>query len=79
MSSERLLFPDHADPDDPRVAHAHRQATACMTPVRVPFEGVGLTGWFCRAHRGRGPRPLLVLLNGFDGPAQEMHTRSPGG
>ncbi len=74
----------HADPDDPRVEHAHRQTTACfashaalvehpMTPVRIPFEGVELTGWFSQAHRGRGPRPLLVLHNGFDGPAEEMH------
>ncbi len=74
----------HADPDDPRVEHAHRQAAACfashaalaehpMTAVRVPFEGAELTGWLSRAHRGRGPRPLLMLHNGFDGAAEEMH------
>lgn len=74
----------HAQPDDPRVERAHRSATACftahaalsehlMTPVRVPFEGVELTGWFSRAHRGDGPRPLLELHNGFDGSAEEMH------
>jgi alpha-beta hydrolase superfamily lysophospholipase len=74
----------HGNAADPRIGQSHHRSAASfaahaelaphgITPVRIPFEGVELAGWFSRAHTGTGPRPLLLLHNGFDGPAQEMH------
>ncbi|MCM2422650.1 alpha/beta hydrolase [Streptomyces sp. RKAG293] len=72
----------HGNPDDPRIDHAYEQSVACfhdaishlpdVTPVKIPYEGAMLRGYFYRA-AGEGPRPALVMHNGFDGAAEELH------
>lgn len=77
----------HGNPADPRIDHAYRRSTECFhhaaalcTPpievVEIPYEGTVLHGYFYRATDGRDndpPRPTMVLHNGFDGTAEEMH------
>jgi alpha-beta hydrolase superfamily lysophospholipase len=72
----------HGNPDDPRHFHAYDRSVECFgqaapllpvpaRPVRIPYQGTTLPGWFYRA--GDGPRPLVILHTGFDGSAEEMH------
>ena len=77
----------HGNPADPRIDHAYRRATQCFqaaaalfTPaievVEIPYEDTVLHGYFYRAAGSEGdgtPRPTMVLHNGFDGGAEEMH------
>lgn len=82
----------HADPHDPRIAHAYRLGVECfeaaiaiprpfedaeassIAPVRIPYEGRTLRGYFYRAAANPGEtRPTIVMHNGFDGSAEEMH------
>ncbi|MFI5717405.1 amino acid permease [Nocardia sp. NPDC051750] len=45
-----------------------------ITPVRIPYEGRTLRGYLYRAATGYGEkRPTIVMHNGFDGSAEEMH------
>ncbi|MFI1769376.1 alpha/beta hydrolase [Streptomyces sp. NPDC020800] len=72
----------HGDPDDPRIDHAYERGVACfrdaiahlpgVTPVEIPYEATVLRGYFYRA-AGTGPKPALVMHNGFDGAAEELH------
>jgi len=76
----------HGSPDDPRVDAAYFRSVACFraaaalfTPVvqsvQIPYERTVLHGYLYRA-AGAGPgerRPAMVLHNGFDGTAEEMH------
>lgn len=72
----------HGNPDDPRVDHAYERGVACfrdaiahipgITPVEIPYEDTVLHGYFYRAP-GKGPKPTLVMHNGFDGAAEELH------
>src|SRR5580698_8374413 len=77
----------HGNPSDPRISHAYQRATECFhaaaglfTPaievVQIPWEGHVLHGYFYRAagtDRDQVPRPAMILHNGFDGTAEEMH------
>ncbi|MEC3981209.1 alpha/beta hydrolase family protein [Amycolatopsis sp. H20-H5] len=73
----------HGNPDDPRVEYAYTRNVECFhaaaalyTPaiesVEIPYEGTVLRGYFYRA-AGEGPKPTMVMHNGFDGSAEEMH------
>lgn len=72
----------HGDPADPRIAHAYERGVSCfrdavaripgIIPVQIPYEGTVLHGYFYRA-AGNGPQPALVMHNGFDGAAEELH------
>ncbi|MET7987710.1 alpha/beta hydrolase [Streptomyces sp. NPDC005281] len=72
----------HGNPDDPRIDHAYERGVACfrdavahlpgVTPVEIPYEDAVLRGYFYRA-AGEGPGPTLVMHNGFDGAAEELH------
>ncbi|MBX7467651.1 esterase FrsA [Streptomyces sp. MAG02] len=73
----------HGNPDDPRIAASYERAVAAfhaaaelftprIEPVEIPFEGTFLRGYFYRAP-GEGPAPTIVMHNGFDGTAEEMH------
>lgn len=72
----------HANPDDPRVDHAIERSVACfraaiarmdgIEPVEIPYEETVLHGYLYRAP-GPGPKPVLVMHNGFDGSAEELH------
>ncbi|MFI2352784.1 alpha/beta hydrolase family protein [Streptomyces sp. NPDC019443] len=72
----------HGNPDDPRIDHAYERSVACfrdaiahfpdVTPVEIPYEDTVLRGYFYRA-AGKGPKPAVVMHNGFDGAAEELH------
>jgi pimeloyl-ACP methyl ester carboxylesterase len=72
----------HADPGDPRVKYSYERSVSCFAeagriftppiePVSVPYDGTVLHGYFYPG--GSGPRPVVVMHNGFDGSAEEMH------
>lgn len=59
-----------------RAVESFQAAAACFVPavepVQIPFEGKVLYGYFYRAS-ARGVRPAIIMHNGFDGSAEEMH------
>ncbi|NUR83828.1 MAG: alpha/beta fold hydrolase [Nonomuraea sp.] len=68
----------HGDPGDPRIDAAYARQVACfhkyaeiagIERVEIPFEGTSLPGYF---YRGTGGA-TVVMHNGFDGSAEEMH------
>jgi pimeloyl-ACP methyl ester carboxylesterase len=72
----------HGDPGDPRVEYSYSQAVSCfqaavalfetpVTPVQIPYDDTVLHGYFYSG--GSGVRPTVVMHNGFDGSAEEMH------
>ncbi|MFD7030718.1 alpha/beta hydrolase family protein [Streptomyces sp. NPDC059917] len=77
----------HGNGDDPRIRHAydasvrcfHRAAelfTASVEPIEIPYEGTTLPGYLYRpagTDGSGGALPTLVMFNGFDGTAEEMH------
>ena len=80
-SSEFFL---HANPDDPRVKRAYERSTVCyraaaplfaptIEPIEIPYEGTTLPGYFHSPDTSGRPRPTVLLNNGFDGSAEEMH------
>jgi dienelactone hydrolase len=80
-SSEFFL---HANPDDPRMKRAYERsvasykaAAALFTPaieaVEIPYEGTTLPGYFHAPDQTGQPRKTLLINNGFDGSAEEMH------
>jgi dienelactone hydrolase len=80
-SSEFFL---HANPRDPRMAHAYRRSIDCyrasaglfdppIEPVEIPYEHTTLPGYFHRASLSGEPRPTIIMHSGFDGSAEEMH------
>ena len=80
-SSEFFL---HANPDDPRMARAFERSVAryrasaalfapAIEPLEIAYEGTTLLGYF---HTPAGPvrrRPTILVNNGFDDSAEEMH------
>ncbi|MGB8406958.1 MAG: alpha/beta hydrolase [Mycobacterium sp.] len=72
----------HGSPGDPRIHHAYERGVACfhdaighipgISPVEIPYEHAVLHGYLYRAG-GEGPKPTLVMHNGFDGAAEELH------
>jgi pimeloyl-ACP methyl ester carboxylesterase len=68
----------HDNPDDPRIAYAYERNVECFLAARVaeqveiPYEGTVLRGYFYRAP-GSGQLPAVVMNNGFDGTAEELH------
>ncbi|MET8849427.1 alpha/beta fold hydrolase [Amycolatopsis sp. NPDC004625] len=75
FSSEFFL---HGNPADPRIAAAYDRSVECFRragvaePVEIPYGTTVLSGYFYRAP-GEGPKPLLIMHNGFDGSAEELH------
>jgi pimeloyl-ACP methyl ester carboxylesterase len=77
----------HEHPEDPRVDYAYGRARECfrsaaalfdppVAPVEIPYGDTVLHGYFYPAHRADsdpGPRPTMVMHNGFDGSCEEMH------
>ncbi|QFY07037.1 alpha/beta fold hydrolase [Nonomuraea phyllanthi] len=69
----------HGAPDDPRVDAAYTRQVACfrayaelvehIEPVLIPYGPATLSGYFYRGTRGA----TVVMHNGFDGSAEEMH------
>lgn len=75
FSSEFFL---HGNPADPRIAAAYDRSVECFRragvaePVEIRYGGTVLGGYLYRAP-GAGPKPLLIMHNGFDGSAEELH------
>ncbi|MFF3070511.1 alpha/beta hydrolase family protein [Kitasatospora sp. NPDC057936] len=74
----------HGNPCDPRHDHAYDRSVECfhaaaglftprIEPVRIPYEGTTLPGYLYRADDSGAPGPTVIMHNGFDGTAEEMH------
>ncbi|GAB3396365.1 alpha/beta hydrolase family protein [Amycolatopsis echigonensis] len=78
----RAEFFLHGNPDDPRINYAYERNVESfqravetidhVEPIEIPYDGHVLRGYFYRAP-GDGPKPLLVVHNGFDGSAEDLH------
>lgn len=71
-------------PLDARLAEAHRRevdsfrrgaALLAVPPeiVQIAYEGSFLPGYFFRAAAGPAPRATVILVNGYDGTAEELY------
>ncbi|MGY5101519.1 alpha/beta hydrolase family protein [Streptomyces sp. 900105245] len=74
----------HGQPCDPRHDHAYDRSVACfraaaalftpvIEPVEIPYEDTTLPGYLYRVDDSGTPRPTLIMHNGFDGTAEELH------
>ncbi|MFI9329321.1 alpha/beta hydrolase family protein [Kitasatospora sp. NPDC052868] len=74
----------HGRPCDPRHEHAYERSVECfraaaalfspvIEPVEIPYEGTALPGYLYRVDDSGTPRPTLIMHNGFDGTAEELH------
>jgi alpha-beta hydrolase superfamily lysophospholipase len=74
----------HGHPCDPRHDHAYDRSVASfraaaalfspvIEPVEIPYEETTLPGYLYRADDSGTPRPTLIMHNGFDGTAEELH------
>lgn len=74
-------------PVDPRLAVSYRRQAesfrrgAALLPippetVAIPYEGTTLPGYFLRASGDPTPRRTVILVNGYDGTAEELYFSS---
>ncbi|MFF0553485.1 alpha/beta hydrolase family protein [Streptomyces sp. NPDC004311] len=74
----------HGNPCDARHDHAYDRSVTCfraaaalftpvIEPVEIPYEDTTLPGYFYRVDASGTPRPTVIMHNGFDGTAEEMH------
>ncbi|MFD7341875.1 alpha/beta fold hydrolase [Streptomyces violascens] len=75
----------HGNPCDPRHVDAYDRSVECfraaaalcttprIEPVEIPYENTTLPGYLYRVDDSGAPRPTLIMHNGFDGTAEEMH------
>jgi len=74
----------HGNTGDPRIQHAYELSVQCfrefaalstpkIEPIEIPYEGTTLPGYLYRPATDGVPRPTIVMHNGFDGTAEEMH------
>ncbi|MGW7380518.1 alpha/beta hydrolase family protein [Streptomyces sp. NPDC054794] len=75
----------HGQPCDPRHDQAYDRSVECfraavalyttprIEPVRIPYEDTTLPGYLYRVDDSGTPRPTLIMHNGFDGTAEELH------
>ncbi|MFD9822843.1 alpha/beta hydrolase family protein [Streptomyces violascens] len=75
----------HGHPCDPRHDDAYDRSVECfkaaaalyttprVEPVEIPYEHTTLPGYLYRVDDSGAPRPTLIMHNGFDGTAEEMH------
>lgn len=74
----------HGNPADPRILSAYTASVDCfrtaavlhtpvLEPVEIPYRDVVLPGYLYRADASGDRRPTVVMFNGFDGSAEEMH------
>mgnify|MGYP000934277288 CR=1 FL=1 len=72
----------HENPNDPRIAELYNAGIECFSQVmklnkpvieavKIPYENTTLPGHFY--HVGDEKRPVLVLINGFDGTKEEFY------
>jgi pimeloyl-ACP methyl ester carboxylesterase len=75
----------HGKECDPRHDHAYDRSVECfkaaaalyttprIEPVEIPYENTTLPGYMYRVDGSGTPRPTLIMHNGFDGTAEELH------
>ncbi|WP_030761076.1 MULTISPECIES: alpha/beta fold hydrolase [unclassified Streptomyces] len=75
----------HGKDCDPRHDHAYDRSVECfkaaaalythprIEPVLIPYENTTLPGYLYRVDDSGTPRPTLIMHNGFDGTAEELH------
>ncbi|MFE5112045.1 alpha/beta hydrolase family protein [Streptomyces sp. NPDC056663] len=74
----------HGNATDPRIRHAYDASVTCfraatqlftpvIEPVGIPYEDTILPGYLYRPDDPGLPCPTVVVFNGFDGTAEEMH------
>ncbi|BBZ80008.1 dipeptidyl aminopeptidase [Mycolicibacterium anyangense] len=76
----------HANPSDPRIAHAYIRARETfiagaalldppVEPIEIPYDNTVLRGYFYPAvgRTDSGPIPTIIMHSGFDGTCEEMH------
>ncbi|MFJ3856928.1 alpha/beta hydrolase family protein [Streptomyces sp. NPDC090085] len=74
----------HGNPCDARHDHAYDRSVTCfraaaalftpvIEPIEIPYEDTTLPGYFYRVDGSGTPRPTVIMHNGFDGTAEEMH------
>lgn len=74
----------HEHPKDPRIRRAYDRQVECfhkaaslftpaIEPIEIPYEGTTLPGYLYRGGADDRPRPTLLIHNGFDGSAEEVH------
>jgi esterase/lipase len=72
----------HADPSDTRAREASRKGVECyakavkllempVTRVAIPYEGTTLPGWYYKSPKSPAKAPLLIVIQGYDGTAEE--------
>ncbi len=73
----RAALIHHPEPKDPSVVHAGRQSVTCFDkalellaipaqPVRIPYEGTTLPGYFFPSPAARGEATVLIVHQGRD-------------
>jgi dienelactone hydrolase len=81
-TAEFFLRDDPAD--DPRLMETWRAGVQCFTaaltagdldwrPVTIPYEGIGLQGYYLSTGDDGTPRPTLLAHGGFDSTVEEMY------
>ncbi|MEV7595064.1 alpha/beta fold hydrolase [Streptomyces sp. NPDC089922] len=74
----------HGNPCDARHDHAYDRSVTCfraaaalftpvIEPIEIPYEDTTLPGYLYRVDGSGTPRPTVIMHNGFDGTAEEMH------
>ncbi len=74
----------HGDPTDPRIRESSAKSRDCFAlaaelsdipiePVRIPYEGTTLPGYFYHADGSGAPRPTIIIQTGFDGTQEELY------
>jgi pimeloyl-ACP methyl ester carboxylesterase len=74
-------------PVDPRLRESHRLEVTCFRDgaallpqppelISIPYAGTALTGYFFRPGTGADRQPTLILVNGYDGTAEELYFTS---
>jgi alpha-beta hydrolase superfamily lysophospholipase len=74
----------HGNAGDPRIQHAYELSVQCfrefaalstpaVEPIEIPYDGTTLPGYLYRPAADGVRRATIVMHNGFDGTAEEMH------
>ena len=53
--------------------HAARFFSPAVEPVRIPYEGTTLPGYFYRVDDSGRPRPTVIATSGYDGTVEELY------
>lgn len=74
----------HENPNDPRIIELYNASIECFSyviklnaptieTVKIPYENTTLPGHFYHLKDDTNPKPVLVLVNGYDGTKEEFY------